>query len=59
MLNLRRVFKNYNETGSFNEQINLRGFIDSSIFQTKTGDVGVIRAHSRLGIRNQHHALQG
>jgi len=42
MLNLRRIFKNYDETGSFNEQINLRGFIDSSIFQTKTGDLGVI-----------------
>ena len=42
MLNLRRIFKNYDETGSFNELINLRGFIDSSIFQTKTGDLGVI-----------------
>src|SRR5215469_4336935 len=42
MLRLRRIFKNYDETGSFNEQINLRGFIDSSVFQTKTGDLGVI-----------------
>jgi len=42
MLRLERVFKNYGETGSFNEQVNLYGFIDSHIFLTKTGDLGVI-----------------
>src|SRR6516164_7391947 len=42
MLNLRRIFKNYDETGSFNELINLRGFVDSGVFQTKTGDLGVV-----------------
>ena len=42
MLRLQRIFKNYGETGSFNEQVNLYGFIDSHVFLTKTGDLGVI-----------------
>jgi len=42
MLRLKRIFKNYDETGSFNEQVNLYGFVDSHIFLTKTGDLGVI-----------------
>jgi type IV secretion system protein VirB4 len=42
MLRLRRIFKNYEETGSFNEQVNLYGFVDSHVFLTKTGDLGVI-----------------
>src|SRR5467141_4964119 len=42
MLKLRRIFKNYQETGSFNEQVNLYGFVDSHVFLTKTGDLGVI-----------------
>ena len=42
MLKLQRIFKNYQETGSFNEQVNLYGFIDSNVFLTKTGDMGVI-----------------
>lgn len=42
MLKLQRIFKNYEETGSFNEQVNLHGFIDSHVFLTKTGDLGVI-----------------
>src|SRR5579862_4519866 len=42
MLKLQRIFKNYQETGSFNEQVNLYGFIDSDVFLTKTGDLGVI-----------------
>jgi type IV secretion system protein VirB4 len=42
MLKLQRIFKNYQETGSFNEQVNLYGFIDSSVFLTKTGDMGVV-----------------
>jgi type IV secretion/conjugal transfer VirB4 family ATPase len=42
MLRLQRIFKNYQETGSFNEQVNLYGFIDSHVFLTKTGDMGVI-----------------
>src|SRR6266478_4753580 len=42
MLNLRRVFKNYDETGSFNEQINLYGFVDDQLFLTKTGDLGAV-----------------
>src|ERR1700689_4988901 len=42
MLRLKRIFKNYNETGSLNEQINLYGFIGPNVFLTKTGEVGVI-----------------
>ena len=42
MLRLKHIFKNYGETGSFNEQVNLYGFIDSNVFLTKTGDLGVI-----------------
>jgi type IV secretion system protein TrbE len=42
MLRLSRIFKNYNETGSLNEQINLYGFISPQAFLTKSGEVGVI-----------------
>jgi type IV secretion system protein VirB4 len=42
MLKLQRIFKSYQETGSFNEQVNLYGFIDSNVFLTKTGDMGVV-----------------
>jgi type IV secretion system protein TrbE len=42
MLRLKRIFKNYNETGSFNEQINLFGFIGPNVFLTKSGEVGVV-----------------
>src|SRR6266699_1805004 len=42
MLRLKRIFRNYAETGSFNEQVNLYGFIDQHAFLTKTGDLGVI-----------------
>ena len=42
MLRLSRIFKNYCETGSLNELINLYGFLDSHAFLTKTGEVGLI-----------------
>jgi len=42
MLRLKRIFKNYQETGAFNELVNLYGFIDHSVFLTKTGALGVI-----------------
>src|SRR3984893_10155740 len=42
MLRLSRIFKNYNETGSLGEQINLYGFIGPHVFLTKSGEVGVI-----------------
>src|SRR5271165_2114762 len=42
MLRLSRIFKNYNETGSLSEQINLYGFIGPHIFLTKSGEIGVI-----------------
>src|SRR2546430_13244920 len=42
MFTLRRLFKNYKETGSFNEQISPQGFIDEHLFLTKTGDLGAV-----------------
>ena len=42
MLRLSRIFKNYDETGSLGEQVNLYGFIGPQVFLTKTGEVGVI-----------------
>jgi hypothetical protein len=42
MFRLQRIFKNYAETGSFNELVNLYGFVDSGVFLTKTGDFGVV-----------------
>src|SRR3984957_9524124 len=41
MLRLSRIFKNYNQTGSLSEQINLYGFIGPQVFLTKSGEVGV------------------
>lgn len=42
MFSLKRLFKNYAETGSFSEKLNLDSFVDSDQFRTKTGDVGMI-----------------
>jgi type IV secretion system protein TrbE len=42
MLRLDRIYRNYRETGSFNEQVNLYGFIDAHVLLTKSGELGVI-----------------
>jgi type IV secretion system protein VirB4 len=42
MLNLRRIFKNYDEAGSLNALVNLFGFVGPHVFLTKSGEVGVI-----------------
>jgi type IV secretion/conjugal transfer VirB4 family ATPase len=42
MLRLNRILQNYKETGSLNERVNLYGFIDSHVFLTKTGDLGLV-----------------
>src|SRR6267142_5929359 len=42
MFNLRRLFMNYNEAGSFNEQISPQGFVDEHLFVTKAGDLGAV-----------------
>jgi type IV secretion system protein VirB4 len=42
MLRLRRIFKNYRETGSLAEQVNLYGFIGPEAFLTKSGETGVV-----------------
>jgi type IV secretion system protein VirB4 len=42
MLNLKRVFKNYEETGSLGAMVNLFGFVGPQVFLTKSGEVGMI-----------------
>jgi type IV secretion system protein TrbE len=42
MLNLKHVFKNYEETGSLNAMVNLFGFIGPHVFLTKSGDAGIV-----------------
>jgi energy-coupling factor transporter ATP-binding protein EcfA2 len=42
MLRLSRIFRNYGETGSLSEQVNLYGFIGPEVFLTKSGEVGLI-----------------
>lgn len=42
MLNLRRVFQNYDEAGSLNSMINLFGFLGPQVFLTKSGEVGIV-----------------
>jgi type IV secretion/conjugal transfer VirB4 family ATPase len=44
MLNLRRIFRNYEEAGSLNAMVNLFGFVGPHTFLTKTGEVGVVLA---------------
>jgi energy-coupling factor transporter ATP-binding protein EcfA2 len=42
MLRLKRIFQNYEETGSLAEQVNLYGFIGPEVFLTKTGELGLL-----------------
>jgi len=42
MLNLKRVFQNYEETGSLNAMVNLFGFVGPEVFLTKSGDAGLV-----------------
>jgi type IV secretion system protein VirB4 len=42
MLNLKRVFKNYEESGSLGAMVNLFGFVGPQVFLTKSGEVGMI-----------------
>src|ERR1700676_172118 len=42
MLRLKRIFKNFEETGSLNERVNLYGFVGPEVFLTKTGELGVL-----------------
>jgi type IV secretion system protein TrbE len=42
VLNLKRVFKNYQEAGSLNAMVNLFGFIGPQVFLTKSGDAGIV-----------------
>jgi type IV secretion/conjugal transfer VirB4 family ATPase len=42
VLRFKRIFKNYEETGSLSELINLFGFIGPHVFLTKSGEVGLI-----------------
>jgi type IV secretion system protein TrbE len=42
MLNLKRIWKNYEEVGSLNAMVNLFGFIGPQVFLTKSGEVGAV-----------------
>jgi type IV secretion system protein TrbE len=42
VLNLKRIFKNYEETGSLNAMVNLFGFVGPHVFLTKSGEVGAV-----------------
>jgi type IV secretion/conjugal transfer VirB4 family ATPase len=42
MLRLKRIFKNYEETGALADQVNLYGFLGPEVFLTKTGELGLI-----------------
>jgi len=42
MLRLSRILKNYGETGSLSEQVNLYGFIGPQVLLTKSGELGVV-----------------
>ena len=42
MVNIRRILKDYNETGTLSSMLALWGFIDDHTFLTKTGAVGVV-----------------
>src|SRR3984893_14897491 len=42
MLRLKRIFRNYEEAGALNAQLNLYGFVSDHVFLTKTGDIGLI-----------------
>src|SRR2546422_2533740 len=42
MINLAKLFKDYNDTGALNEYINLYGFVADNVFLTKSGDLGVV-----------------
>jgi hypothetical protein len=41
MFRLDRIRKSYEGAGSFNEQVNLFGFISDQLFLTKSGDLGL------------------
>ena len=42
MINLAKLFKDYNAAGALNEHINLYGFVADQVFLTKSGDLGVV-----------------
>ena len=42
MFSLRRLIKNYDETGSLNEQLSPQSFLDEHLFVTKAGDLGAV-----------------
>jgi type IV secretion system protein TrbE len=42
MFRLHRIRKPYDAAGSFNEQVNLFGFVSDQVFLTKSGDLGLI-----------------
>ena len=57
MLRLKRIFKNYEETGSLNERVNLYGFVGPEAFLTKTGELGLILEVRGVSGTSQHASL--
>src|SRR3989440_2002962 len=57
MLRLKRIFKNYDETGSLNERVNLYGFVGPEVFLTKTGELYVILHQGSQISHSLGHAL--
>lgn len=42
MVTLKRIAKDYQESGAVNSLLNLFGFVDENVFLTKSGDLGVV-----------------
>src|SRR5262245_12250966 len=42
MVKLKRIVKDYQESGAVNSLVNLFGFVDDHVFLTKSGDLGVV-----------------
>ncbi len=42
MLKLKKIFKNYEETGSLSAMVNLFGFVGPQVFLTKSGEAGIL-----------------
>src|SRR5215217_7473468 len=42
MVRLKRIVKDYQESGAVNSLVNLFGFVDDNVFLTKSGDLGVV-----------------
>jgi type IV secretion system protein VirB4 len=58
VVSLRRIARDYAEAGSVNALIALWGFVDDSVFMTKTGHLGIIYRISGVSYEGLSHAAQ-